>query len=300
MADLVEYWRTVELFAPPALARPTKISERKAGTEWVQPVLVRDGRPFPELPWQPGHLLSEERPKGGRYGASWRHTVYGGVFPLDIVRKTLADRFGFPQEKDYSGKRKAGDTAIFAFTVNERGLLLEDTVVSSSCAWATGRLLDPGPGESGWLDGFEAFARACAIAISHLTHRYIPYEPHPDSPASGGGGKPVGEILGSAAEGAVNALIASLTGVVGAVGVGALAGAAKPVMSKVNKHLAGKDDEAGAKGEKPAQEEDKRQEEEKEQGSGPGRPLQIPDLVAFAAHVADVCGVSHLVAIGGS
>ncbi|MCO6005038.1 ATP-binding protein [Actinoallomurus purpureus] len=292
MADLLEYWRAIELFAPPTLAKPTKISERKAGTEWVQPVAIRDGGPLPALPWQPGHLLSEERPRGGRYGASWRHTVYGGVFSLDTVRTSLADRFGFQQEEDYAGRRKAGETAVFAFTVDERGILLEDTAVFSSCAWATGRILDPGPGDSGWLDGFDTISAECAMAVLRLTHHYFSYDPGTDSASPEGWRKPIGEILGSAAENAVSALIASLSGMIGAVGVGLLSGVAKPVMDRLGKRLAGKDEAPDENGETR---ETKPQEDEKEHGGGPGRPLLLPDVVAFAAHVADVCGVSHLV-----
>ncbi|WP_433248673.1 hypothetical protein [Actinomadura nitritigenes] len=60
------------------------------------------------------------------------------MFP---VHDALAGRFGKgAEEQDYSGRHKSGDTALFAFTVDERGCLLEGTMVLNACAWATGRI----------------------------------------------------------------------------------------------------------------------------------------------------------------
>ncbi|WP_329238817.1 AAA domain-containing protein [Actinoallomurus sp. NBC_01490] len=284
MTEVIEYWRAIELFDPPNIPRATKLRDRTSGTEWVQPVMLDGARSLPTLPWQAGHRLSDERPKGGRYGACWRHTVYGGVFSLDAVREKLTKHFGYPQEEDYGGARKSTESAVFGFTVDEHGLLVEDTLVFSSCAWATGRVRDPGPQTPGWLDGFGDLTEEAAAAVALLAQRRIPYGPGAE--ASEGWRKPIGEILGSAAEGAVTALIASLSGTLGAIGVGALSGAAKPVLSRLNKRLAGNDSAEHPEDAKP---------QEQEEESGPGRPLVALDLVAFAAYVADLCGVSDLV-----
>ncbi|AZM92461.1 AAA domain-containing protein [Streptomyces sp. W1SF4] len=142
-SGVVGYWRAVELFSPqkvPALS----VRDR------VYP--VEAGRP---MPWDAGHPVRAVPLEGG-YG--WQHVVYGGVFALGSVRDTLLDVFGESGE-DHDG-RMDGESALFALTVTDRGRLLLDSAVFSSCAWATGRAVAPGPGTPGWLDGFQEDADA--------------------------------------------------------------------------------------------------------------------------------------------
>ncbi|MFI0445119.1 hypothetical protein [Actinomadura sp. 6N118] len=131
------------------------------------------GQPLLPPPWEPGHPLRGEEPEDGRYGASWRHTVYGGVFPVSAIHDALTAWFG-GDDADPGGRRKSGDTALFAFTVDERGCLLDGTVILNACAWATGRIFDPGAGAPGWLEGFAQASGECAQAVDLLTRRHIP------------------------------------------------------------------------------------------------------------------------------
>ncbi|MEW2417538.1 DEAD/DEAH box helicase [Streptomyces sp. NPDC046866] len=137
-SGVVGYWRAVELFSPqkiPALSARERVYR------------VEPGRP---VPWEAGHPLRSIPLEPG-YG--WQHVVYGGAYALSAVRDTLLDVFGESGE-DHDG-RMDGDTALFALTVTDEGRLLLDSPVFSSCAWATGRAVSPGPGSRGWLDGFE-------------------------------------------------------------------------------------------------------------------------------------------------
>ncbi|MCB5165812.1 AAA domain-containing protein [Streptomyces bambusae] len=141
-AAVVAYWRAVELFSPqkvPAAAPRERV------------YAVDDDRP---LPWQDGHPLRGAPLEDGHV---WQHVVYGGVYALTAVRDTLLGVFGGSAE-DHDG-RMDGESALFALTVSDEGRPLRDSAVFSSCAWATGRALAPGPGSPGWLDGF---GEACA------------------------------------------------------------------------------------------------------------------------------------------
>lgn len=98
------------------------------------------------------------------------------------------------------------------------------------------------------------------------------------------------------------ALIGGLAaGPLGAVGAGAVGGAVKPLLSRIGQGFRDRD-EASAVGAGHAEEDPDRMSsvpEAERDGSGtesaPARAVLLPDLVAFAAHVAEVCGVSELV-----
>src|SRR3954452_4491952 len=178
-ADIVRYWRAVELFSPPTIPRPSRVTHRRPGTEWVMEGEPTAGGRWPLLPWQAGHPLRDEHLDERRY--AWRHTVFGGVFELDEVRKALAGRFGAGEEEEPAG-RHGGETAVFAFVVDDDGVLVNDSAVFSSCAWATGRVRDPGPGDPTWLDGFRGATKECSAAIGMLPRVHIPYAPDTPRP----------------------------------------------------------------------------------------------------------------------
>ncbi|WP_404962454.1 DEAD/DEAH box helicase [Streptomyces sp. 147326] len=182
-SGIVGYWRAVELFSPqkvPALS----VRERVYAAE-----------PDGPMPWEAGHPVRSVPPEAG-YG--WQHVVYGGVFALGAVRDTLLHVFGESGE-DHDG-RMDGESALFALTVTDEGRLLLDSPVFSSCAWATGRAVAPGPGSRGWLDGFEAEAGAWGSRAASLGG---PAAATPSSPVERqGDGKeesPVGQGLVTAA-----------------------------------------------------------------------------------------------------
>lgn len=314
-AEVVRYWRAVELFSPPQLPSPPRHGARVSEREWIQQVDIRPGEPWPALPWETAHPLQRERIDTSK--EVWRHTVYGGVFPLTAVRRALEEHFGADGEDHSGARRQKGETAVFTIGVDADGMLLNGATAFSACAWATGRVRDPGPDTPGWLDGFEENESECLQAISMLTQHHIPYTEGPAGPeacsahparqgtAPGAGpGRPVRdwrsmvrEILGGAAVGALGALIGDL-------GAGAVAGALRPVTRRVGAVLRRRGaDEPTAPSPSvdatPESRDGSGRTEGAEDPDGtdearPGRPLELPDLVAFAAHVADLCGVADL------
>jgi hypothetical protein len=114
-------------------------------------------------PWEEGHPLTRTPPADGK---TWQFTVYGGRFDIGRVRTELVRVFG--QDSKPEDARKAGDTALFALTLNAEGKLVADTAVLSSCAWSVSRLRSPGPNHPNWLDGFDKDQRAFAQALNKL------------------------------------------------------------------------------------------------------------------------------------
>ncbi|MFE0762769.1 DEAD/DEAH box helicase [Streptomyces smyrnaeus] len=120
---------------------------------------AQSGKP---LPWEQGGGLPAARNK-----CVWQHTVYCGVFPVERVRDQLAEVFQDTGGENFDG-RVGGHSALLAFTVNQDGMLIKDSVTVSACAWATGRSANPGPGNPAWLDGFAAEETACTEVLLAL------------------------------------------------------------------------------------------------------------------------------------
>lgn len=125
----VRYWRSVELFNTYDVPKPTRLGE-KGG--------VLDLAAGEHAPWEEGHPLTRTPPADGK---TWQFTVYGGRFDIGRVRTELVRVFG--QDSKPEDARKAGDTALFALTLNAEGKLVADTAVLSSCAWSVSRRRSP-------------------------------------------------------------------------------------------------------------------------------------------------------------
>jgi hypothetical protein len=137
-AKVIRFWRGVEFFGPQSIP---KVNSRKRVYQVAKGGL---------LPWERGHPLRGIALPESR---TWRHTVYGGIFSLQSVRALLEAEFGSDGESFDS--RPLGDSALFAVTVTDEGRPLVGSGEFASCAWATGRLLRPGPKNADWLSGFE-------------------------------------------------------------------------------------------------------------------------------------------------
>jgi AAA domain len=149
-ARILRYWRAVELFSPQRIPRLNPNSR-------TEPVF-RSGGELP-FPWEiPGWFASPEK------GYKWRFTTYCGVYKLGRVRARLQRHFGRPFNS--FDRRPDGESCLFALQVTEDGRPLLDTFVLSSCAWAVGRLENPGPAHTHWLNGFEACAREEALRLA--------------------------------------------------------------------------------------------------------------------------------------
>lgn len=315
---LLECWRAIELFSPPTIpALPRQRPSARSGQkdEYVVDLTPEPGRVAPLLPWAPDHPLTGAR--RAPYRQTWRHEVYCGVFDLELLRQAMIAALPAGTDPDPGVPQSelvlAGQSAMFALVLDDEGRPVEDTSVVSACAWATGRLFDPGPSAPGWLSGFDELDEAFGTAIDELTAIAIPYGP--TAPATGaayerplisGGGPEAGdgswqrllaEILGGAAVGAVGALFGEVVGA-------ALQGAAEPLVRRAADWVAarrpageqeepGRPDGAGGVPERaPADGADASAEHGADAGP---RALGFVDLVALTAQIADLCGVrDHL------
>ncbi|HWT94054.1 MAG TPA: hypothetical protein VN238_13705, partial [Solirubrobacteraceae bacterium] len=148
-ADVLRFWRDVELLNPPAVARVDPARRRYR----VEP----DGM----VPWEPGHELHRRhRPPSNRF---WRYTVHLGIYRLDTTRKIVEDQLGAdPESHD---RRPLGESALAMVAVAHDGVLIPESAVLSSAAWASGQIA---AGNFGRLDGFDRAEARLNAAIREL------------------------------------------------------------------------------------------------------------------------------------
>jgi AAA domain-containing protein len=320
MASVLRYWHAIEMFDPqgiPGLLSRRELAEREPGSWCVETVPFLAGEPVPKLPWQAGHPRYAEPPKDAMYGSEWRYVVYGGVFSFGVVRQVIAERLGFTEPEDFAGTRKEGtESALFAFTVDQRGLLLDGTGAFSSCAWASGRLDGVRRGQRTALEGFEKVSGECQAAMERLLAKPVQY---PRSlPARVAGGRregreatlhqkngdgwlaSVADVLGGAAEGAVAAVLAALAPALGRLGAGSLTGAANAAIAaaagRAKRAVGGVDSgPADVAASEPPQADDGQKPSNTpagDSGSPPAndgsRPIEAFDIAWFGAAVADI------------
>ncbi|MGC0419212.1 hypothetical protein [Embleya sp. AB8] len=209
-ARILRYWRAVEYFSPPKV---DPVNPRK------NLFAVGPDRP---LPREPGSAVSRA---GSRPGLVWQHTVYAGIFAVDKVRDVLLRAFRVPEsEQDFDG-RIGGDSAMLCFTVNQDGLLIKDSVTLSSCAWAIGQTLNPGPHSDQWLTGFDEDSTQLLQRLLDLGDGRIEVDRRSvagsASPQSGLG--PVAGLMSRLVFSAATGGLGAVTGAVGA-GPGPVAG----------------------------------------------------------------------------
>src|ERR1700722_13195859 len=247
---IVAFWRVLEMIEPRGIPRATRAREkREPGTEFVEAIELRLAQSVPPLPWQEGHRRFGERPTQGRYGSTWRHTVYGGGFKFQAVREELARELRFELGEDHAGVHEE-ESALFAFVVDANGRLIDGTGAFSSCAWGAGRFGRLRKGDPGAFDGFETAADKCEQALFRLLSSHVSYPTQLAArlrAATAAAARPGGkidprrywgallvDIVGGAAGGAVTTAIGGLGGALGGpVGAAAAAGAANTVVTKV-------------------------------------------------------------------
>ena len=138
-AEILRYWRTVELFAPATVER----ADPRRGR-----FRVADDEP---LPWEPEHPVAREAVAPGRVR---RHVLHLGIFRLDAVGEVMEQALGTDDQS--LDQRPGGESAVAAVLVDAGGVLLPDSAVLSSCAWAVGRVAHGAPGDVARLRGFDA------------------------------------------------------------------------------------------------------------------------------------------------
>ncbi|WEB40617.1 AAA domain-containing protein [Streptomyces yunnanensis] len=291
-AQILRYWRAVEYFSPPKVdpANPSK-----------NLFAVGPKRP---LPWEPGSAISRTR---SRPNLVWQHTVYAGIFAVDKVRDVLLQAFRAPEsEQDFDG-RIGGDSAVLCFTVNQDGLLIKDSVTLSSCAWAVGQTLHPGPHSDQWLTGFDEDSTQ---RLLDLGDGRIDVDRRPvagsASPQSGLG--PVAGLMSRLVVSAAKGGLGAAAGAVGA-GLGPVAGA---VAAKVIEQVGGDlidsaaarftdhpqgDSAVSGQGLDSGEVEEAEQREAEPEGPPPEvgtKVLDVYDLAAITRWVAEQLGVAEV------
>lgn len=216
-ADILRYWRAVEYFSPPKVDRVDKRTNVfAASARWP-------------LPWEPGSELG--RPRRNRV---WRHTVYAGIFDIERMREFLLGAFrASEQEQDLDG-RISGQSALLSFAIDESGHLVKDSVTLSSCGWAVGRTISPGPSSAQWLAGFKTESTALLETLLALGDNKVLVDRAPAraAGADGGAGSELGPIAGVTARLVLSAATGAIDGLATTVGAG-LGPIAGPVVAKV-------------------------------------------------------------------
>jgi hypothetical protein len=136
-ADIVRFWRDVEIFEPQRIPR-------REPRQWVYDVV--EGEP---LPWEGDQPARRRRL---RRGERWRYTVYCGVFSLDATFDVLSRYCG--RTEDAYDARGRGEAALAGFELDANGRLLPDSAVLSSSAWGLGRVHQMKGLRPGWSDGY--------------------------------------------------------------------------------------------------------------------------------------------------
>lgn len=141
-SNILSYWRAIEFFLPQKIPEfnPNNLREP------VFKIAEND-----IAPWNKQHkvftqLVCKKQQK-------ICHVVYGGIYPIAIMRKNMQATFG--KDPDVFDERGEGNTCLFSIQLSHEGRPLFESFVLSMCGWALGQLKEPGPKEKNWLDGFE-------------------------------------------------------------------------------------------------------------------------------------------------
>jgi hypothetical protein len=148
-AKILGFWKAVELFSPQKIPAVNPNSRR-------EPVFRTEGET--PLPWDSSNWFPS--PDDGHV---WRFNAYCGVYRTAKVRVLLEQHFG-SDDSDFD-ERVDGETCLFSIQISGDGRPLLDTFVLASSAWATGRLVKPGPTQQSWLEGFEQSAEEASLSF---------------------------------------------------------------------------------------------------------------------------------------
>lgn len=144
-SNILRYWRAVELFSPQSVPKVQPEDDEKPAHHF-------DSAKGP-APWETQPRL-EGQPSGEFV---WRHEVYAGVYRVRLLRELLEEKFG--EDPESYDERLDTESALFCLSVSHDGRPLFGTTVLSTCAWAWGRTIAPGPAAADWLEGYDEFSK---------------------------------------------------------------------------------------------------------------------------------------------
>ncbi|MGW0024433.1 AAA domain-containing protein [Rhodococcus sp. NPDC003383] len=139
-ADVIEFWRAVELFSPQQVPKVDRFDSLEPVEEMAAEI---------PLPWM---FCRRLRQPLRRKGNERQYIVYLGVYRIDEVW-TAVDGILDPGAENYD-PRPAGECALAAIVLDKEGCYIPESEVLSGLAWAAGRTRNPGPGSPSWLRGF--------------------------------------------------------------------------------------------------------------------------------------------------
>lgn len=288
------------MFSPQAAPQPTK-NRRPDADEIVIDLAVDD-----IAPWSRGHWISKVKLLKDKV---WQFSIYGGVYDLSAVREALTSAFG--RDDNEFVERDDSQTAMFAFTVDAEGYLVEDSPALSACVWAISRLRNPGPGAPDWLEGFRGEETSFIAALNGLVP---PKSDRLGSAVNGLAAKAGKAVLGQVKDAATDAVstgakaagnavklttAAALTTVAGPV-IGGIAGAAAGtfVEKLFTPHPAKAESKPEAATTFPEEQKPSDQRTPERRLSEP--PQMTPQLVhEFVAQLGRALGVTELLKVDG-
>jgi len=224
-AQIVDYWRAIEILSPPAAPKLTRKFPAKAS------VVVLDIPPGEPAPWHPEHRLATLPLDPDQ---TWQFTVYAGLYPLLKIQQQLIELFG--SDGKYRDSKVVGESALLGLNVDATGYVVENSATLSACAWALGRLKSPEPDRPSVLDGFQHDERMFAAAFDKL----VPMAPPPAPTRLSGAAKAVGAQAKSAATDAVSAGAKATGTAVTAATATAVTTLAGPILGSIAGAAAGK------------------------------------------------------------
>lgn len=143
-AAVLNYWHSIELFSPPVVPQVHLLDDQETIFDMVEKEPV---------PWDSRHPLQKYVLPDGKV---WRYQFFCGLYPIDYIRETLEEVFG--KDPEISDSYSESECCILTFCVSKSGQFVDDSFELSTCAWAVGRTLDPGPKSPVWLVGFKEYA----------------------------------------------------------------------------------------------------------------------------------------------
>lgn len=127
------------------------------------PGLTRRQPNLKVVEWRPGDALPWATLPPAAAGREWQHQVYLGVYELADIYETL--RLLFAQDPEAHDLRAPGRSACAGLVIGQDGVLIGESVLLSSCAWALGQVNAGHHEKPGWSIGFEAAANGFSSEV---------------------------------------------------------------------------------------------------------------------------------------